>query len=362
MTSFDAGGTERQMLELVQRLDRNRWQVHVACLHTRGAWKEKAAASAPIAQFPISGFGRPDTCRQAFAFARWCARQRIQVVHTADLYTNIFALPAAAFARVPVRIGSRRGLNTDRTATQLAMQRAAYKCAHSIVANSRAIAAHLATENVRSGKVVVVPNGIEPGGFVPAKARARRREVLVVANLRPEKGYDVLVDAAQRLLPHYPDAHFRCVGTGNERERLQAQASALGVAHAFTWMGARDDVPALLAEADVFVLPSRTESMPNSVLEAMAAALPVVASAVGGVPEVIDHGRTGLLFPAGDATALAGVLGKVMGDADLGTELGNNARSEVREHYSFDRMVNAIDSLYVRELAARGRARTEMAA
>ena len=362
MTSFDAGGTERQMLELARRLDRSRWNVHLACLNARGPWKEAAATAAPIAQFPISGFGRPETCRQALAFARWCVRQRIEVVHTADFYTNVFALPAAAFARVPVRIGSRRGLNTDRTTTQLAMQRAAFKCAHAVVTNSRAVAGQLAAEHVRAGKVVVVPNGIELDAFTPAAASAKRREVLVVANLRPEKGYDVLVDAAQRLLADYPDAHFRCVGTGGERENLQAQATARGVAHAFTWMGARDDVPALLAQADLFVLPSRTESMPNSVLEAMAARLPVIASAVGGVPEVIDDGRTGLLFRAGDAAALAEGMARVMRDPDLGTELGNNARNEVRENYSFDRMVKAIDSLYVRELAARGRARTEMAA
>ena len=362
MTSFDAGGTERQMLELVRRLDRARWNVHLACLHARGEWRARALSAAPISEFPISGFGRPDTCRQALNFARWCARLRIQVVHTSDLYTNIFALPAATLARVPVRIGSRRGLNTDRTPAQLAMQRAAFKCSHAIVANSRAIAERLRVENVRPGKVTVVPNGLDLDAFTPASPRGSRRRVLTVANLRPEKGYDVLIDAAVAVLQRFPDAQFDCVGTGPEKARLEARVAERGVTHAFNWLGRRGDVPALLAGADIFVLPSRTESMPNAVLEAMAAALPVVASAVGGIPEVIDDGRTGLLFSSGNAPALADRLCRLMSDAELGGTLALNARAEALAQYSFDRMVTAIDSLYVRELSARSRPRVEMAA
>jgi glycosyltransferase involved in cell wall biosynthesis len=362
MTSFDAGGTERQMLELVRRLDRERWQVHLACLHARGHWHAKAAAAAPITAFPITGFGRPETCRQALSFARWCTRHGIEVVHTTDLYTNIFALPAAAFARVPVRIGSRRGLNLDRTAGQLRMQRAAYSCAHGIVANSHAIADRLVTEHVRRDKVTVIPNGLDLETFTPAPARDRRRRVIVVANLRPEKGYDVLIDAAALVLRRYPDARFECVGTGPEFSAIHARLAAHDVAHAFTLLGQRDDVPTLLTTADIFVLPSRTESLPNSVLEAMAAGLPVVASAVGGIPELIDDERTGLLWPSGNADALAERLCRVMADPSVGTRLGEAARRETQARYSFERMVAAFDSLYVRELAKRGRARTEMAA
>jgi glycosyltransferase involved in cell wall biosynthesis len=362
MTSFNAGGTERQMIELARRLDRDRWQVNLAVLHATGHWHETAAAAAPITEFPITGFRRPDTCRQALAFARWCTRNGIDVVHTTDLYTNIFALPAAACARVPVRIGSRRGLNLDRTAGQRAMQRAAFKCAHAIVANSSAIASRLEAEHVRPNKIAVIPNGLDLDRCAPAPACSSRRRVIVVANLRPEKGYDVLVDAAAVVLYRYPDARFTCVGTGPESAALHARVAERHVAHAFTFLGQRDDVPALLAASDLFVLPSRTESLPNAVLEAMAAGLPVVASAVGGVPELIDDGRTGLLFPSGDSQALAQRLCRLMGDTTFAAGLGEAARRETRTRYSFDRMVTAIDSLYVRELAKRGRTRTEMAA
>ena len=363
MTSFDPGGTERQMIELVRRLDRSRWDVHLACLHARGDWHARAVqAAGTIAEFPIKGFRRPDTCRQALAFARWCTRHRIELVQTVDFYTNTFALPAAAFARVPVRIGSRRGHNRDRSPAQLAMQRAAYRCAHAIVANSAAIAAHLRGERVRPDKVTIISNGLDLADFTPAPARQNRRRVIVVANLRPEKGYDVLIDAAVDVLRRYPDAHFNCVGAGPLQAGLEARLAAHNIRDAFTFLGQRDDVPSLLATADMFVLPSRNESFPNVVLEAMASALPVVATAVGGVPELVDHGRTGLLCPPGDPQALADRVCRVMAHPDLAARLGAAARRDVQARFSFTRMVADIDALYRRELARRGRYRSEMAA
>ena len=350
------------MIELVRRLDRSRWDVHLACLHARGAWLTKATEAAPIIDFPIHGFGRPDTCRQAVAFARWCVRQRIAVVHTTDLYTNVFALPAATFARVPVRIGSRRGHNTDRTSAQLAMQRASYRCAHAVVANSEAMATHLRREGVRADKVTVVPNGLDLSAFPRAQSSVLRRRVLVVANLRPEKGYDVLIDAAALVLEQFPDARFDCVGDGPELPALQARAVQQGVSHAFRWLGQRDDVPALLASAEIFALPSRTESMPNSVLEAMAAGLPVVASAVGGVPEVVNDGDNGVLCGAGDVNALAHQLCRVMADRGLADRLAAHAHRDAHARYSFDRMVNTLESLYIRELTTRSRRFAEVAA
>ena len=362
MTSFDAGGTERQMIELVRRLDRSRWNLHVACLHARGAWLSRVTDVGPIAEFPITGFRRPDTCRQALAFARWCTRHQIDVVHAADFYTNVFALPAAAFARVPLRIGSRRGVYRDLSLAQLALQRAACACAHAIVANSAAIAAQLQAERIPPDKVVIVPNGLDLAAYRPAPASTRRRRVIMVSNLRPEKGHAVLVDAAVEILQRFPDAHFDVVGAGPELLSIQARLIERGIARAFSLLGQREDVPALLARADIAVLPSHAESLPNAVLEAMAAGLPVVASAVGGVPELIADGRTGCLVPAGDAEALAHRICVLMDDPALGTRLGLAARAEVQARYSFPRMVSAMEALYVHELAKRGRRGPEMAA
>ena len=131
MTRFEPGGTERQMIELIRRLDPARFRVHVACFHREGAWLPRVIErAASVVEFPIHGFARPSTVWQLFKFARWCRRERIAVVQTCDLYANIFGLPGAALAGVPVRIGSRRELNPDKTDGQIRLQRLAYRFGH----------------------------------------------------------------------------------------------------------------------------------------------------------------------------------------------------------------------------------------
>ena len=235
MTSFEKGGTERQMTELVRRLDPARWEGHLACFDGRGPWFERAAEhAASVAEFPVKSFARPGVIRHVSQFASWCRRRRIAVVQATEIYSNIFALPGAAIAGVPVRIGSRRGLNTDRTRGQVALQRLAYACATKVAANSRASAHQLHLERVPLRKVAVIPNGLD---FVPCAPRASQaplRKVTVVANLRKLKGHDVLVDASVAILRRFPDARFELIGEGPERSALAARAAALGVAGAFT--------------------------------------------------------------------------------------------------------------------------------
>jgi glycosyltransferase involved in cell wall biosynthesis len=362
LTSFEPGGTERQMIELIRRLPRSRWLVHVACLHARGRWQERVEeVAASVAEFPIHGFRRPDTCRQGLSFARWCTQHRIALVHTADFYSNVFALPSAAVARVPVRVGNRRGFYFELSRAHRAMQRASFACAHAVIANSSATAGQLRVERVPDRKISIVPNGLDVDLFGIPRRHGRRR-VIAVANLRPEKGHEVLVDAAEHVVTRFPDAHFTLVGDGPLRPAIESRLNAKGLTRAFSLLGERDDVPELLSNADIAVLPSRSESLPNAVLEAMASALPVVASQVGGVSDVIEHRRTGFLVPAGDSQALAERLCELMSDPLSAARVGLAARDEVKQRYSFDRMVTAIEGLYFRELARRGVIRAEQAA
>jgi glycosyltransferase involved in cell wall biosynthesis len=355
MTSFEPGGTERQMTELVRRLDPSRWQVHLACFEGRGAWFPRVAeAAASVAEFPVTSFKSARTAHHLWNFAAWCRANRIAIVHTTELYSNIFGLPGAALAGVPVRIGNRREINPDKSRAQIAMQRAAYACAHKIVANSRAAAERLRVERVPAHKVAIVANGLDFDGVQPRQSRPTLRKVIVVANLRPEKGHDVLMDAAVDVLRRFPDAEFEIVGGGPELEALLARANARGMSHAFTFLGHRDDVPARLAQADIFVLPSRSEAFPNAVLEAMAAGLPIVASGVGGILELIDNGKTGFLVAPGEPQPLADRICRLMANPSLAARLGDAARDEVRARYSFDRMVAAFEFIYLTELTRRG--------
>jgi glycosyltransferase involved in cell wall biosynthesis len=358
MTSFEPGGTERQMIELVRRLDRARWSVHVACFCGEGAWFGRVAdAVQSVAEFRIGSFKSARAASEMFAFARWCRRLNIAVAHTTSLPANIFGLPGAALARVPVRVGNRREINPDKSAAEIALQRAAYATAHKVVANSRAAAERLRHERVPRRKNAVIENGIDFDCVRQRNgSRSRLRKVIVVANLRAEKGHDVLIDAAADVIRRVPDACFEIVGAGPERDALIARAAARQVREAFTFLGHRDDVPARLAAADIFVLSSvpRSEGVPNAVLEAMAAGLPIVASGVGGICELVDNRRTGLLVPRDDPQALADQICRLMTDAPLAIRLGEAAAAEARARFSFERMVAAFEGLYLSELTRRG--------
>jgi glycosyltransferase involved in cell wall biosynthesis len=354
MTGFHPGGTERQMIELIRRLDRRRFLVHVACFHREGAWLPRIVdGAASVVEFPIRGFARPATAVQLLAFARWCRREQIQVVQTCDLYANTFGLPGAAMAGVPVRIGSRRELNPDKSAGQVALQRLAYRAATTVVANSPAARQMLEREGLASGSIAVIPNGVDLASF-PARPPLRPiRTVITVANLRPEKSHETLIAAAAALVRDCPLLRVQLVGDGPRRAELERMVRELGLGEHVEFLGHREDVPRLLESADVFVLPSRSEAFPNGAIEAMAAGLPVVASATGGLLDLIDHGRTGLLVPVGEADAVAAALRTLMSSPARAAELGVAAREDVRQRFSFERMVGAFEDVYLSSLRVR---------
>jgi len=355
ITSFHPGGTENQMIELIRRLDRRQFDVRVACTHKRGAWLDRVEGVAPVTAFPIRGFAHPTALAQAAAFARWCRAGRVAIVHASDLYANIFALPVAALAGVPVRIGNRRELNPDKTRAQIAVQRQAYRMSQAVVANSPAAAAQLRSEGVAPSRIRMIPNGVDLDRFQPVRRERPIVNVITVANLRREKAHECLLAAAARLAPRYPQLRYQFVGDGPRAEELGALTRRLNLQDRVEFLGHRDDVAELLAAADAFVLPSRSEAFPNGAIEAMAAGLPVVACRVGGLVDLIEDGRTGLLVPPDDPSAMADALGSLMAAPDLAASLGRAARADVVARYSFDRMVRRFEALYLTELNATGR-------
>jgi L-malate glycosyltransferase len=358
LRTFEPGGTEHQMIELVRRLDPQRWTVHVACFRAVGAWRDRVTeVAASVNEFSIRSFVRPHVLQQGRRFARWCHRRQIAIVQTTGLPTNIFGLPAAAAGGVPVRIGARRDITANHPATHIGLQRVTYAWATVIAANSQAAFDRLRREAVPARRIVVIPNGLDPGRF-PARSRSGPpRRVAIIANLRPEKRHDVLINAAPAVLERFPDARFQVIGEGPERHRLEGLARAYGVSHAFAFLGHQHDVDRRLREdVDISVLCSRSEGSPNAVLEALAAGVPVVASDLAAVRELIVEGESGLLVPPDRPTDLAAALCRLMADERLATRLGDRGRAETLGRFSFERMVRAFDALYERELARRPRA------
>lgn len=352
LTSFHPGGTERQMVELVRRLDTARFSVRVACLHHEGAWASRAAENAAeLVEFPISGFAHPSAMRAVRAFAGWCRQRAVQIVQTCDYYANVIGLAGAALARVPVRIGSRRELKPDKSRAQLTVQRVAYLVAHRVVANSPAAARQLGEEGLAADRIRIIPNGLEVERF-HGKVHGPIETIVTVANLRPEKSHDVLLEAFARTAAKRR-LRLRIVGDGPCRSALERQARELGLGRRVEFLGHREDVADLLGLSDLFILPSRSEAFPNSALEAMASGLPVIASAVGGLLDLIDDGRNGLLVPPGDAGALTAAIDRLVAQPTLAAALGESARRHVRDRYSFDRMVASFEHLYLTELHAR---------
>jgi glycosyltransferase involved in cell wall biosynthesis len=218
-------------------------------------------------------------------------------------------------------------------------------------------------ERIRPDHVALIPNGIPPlrdgdGGRVRAELGIPSGAPVVgsVGHLRPEKAYEVLIEAAALISAQDQDVHVVIAGEGGERDGLEQLRAQLGLRGSVHLVGARDDVPDLLAAFDVGVCCSDSEGGPLSVMEYMAAGLPVVASDVGGLPELVHDGDTGILVPPRDPGALAAAVAGLLADRGRREELGASARELVRTEYGIDRWVERLEALYASLLArAEGR-------
>jgi glycosyltransferase involved in cell wall biosynthesis len=182
----------------------------------------------------------------------------------------------------------------------------------------------------------------------------------VVARLEAEKGHRTLIDAWPVVLASHPAAWLLVVGEGSERNSLEAQAASLGISDRVVFTGRREDVPAVTAALDVAVLPSYREAQGLSVLEAMALSRPVIASNVGGIPEMIEEGVSGLMVPPGDCDALAGAIVRLLSDHPLADMLAKRGHDLVHERFCIELMTSSIESLYD-EMALKMRSSTRVA-
>lgn len=232
-----------------------------------------------------------------------------------------------------------------------------------VIAISEGVRAMLMASGVEPARIHLVPSGVEPARFAPqpgarfaARARYGVRDgqwlAVVVGALEERKGHAVLLDALAALRD--PRLRVLCAGDGSLRDALPARAAALGLGDAVRFLGAVDDVADLLAAADAFLMPSHHEGLGVAALEAMAAGLPVVASRVGGLPEAVVDGETGLLVPPADPAALAAAITRLAADPARARELGAAGRARVQARFSMTAMAEGTLAVY-RELVGGGR-------
>lgn len=371
VTELRIGGTERHVVNLLCALDPIRFESHLACLRLCGQFLDEIdPRRIQVREYNVSSLWGPGALRQQARFGRYIRRNRIQVVHTYSFYPNVFALLPAKLAGVPVAVASIRDTGDLWTPMQRRAQRMACRLADCVVVNADAVRSRLITEGYDWRKIRVIRNGIDASRFQKSRADGGLRHelglppgapiVAVISRLTAVKGVEFLLDAIPTVVQRFPDARFLIVGDGDAREGLERRAVRLGLDGRAVFTGFRRGVPEILSEVTVGALPSLSEATSNALLEAMAAGVPVVATRVGGNPEVVEDGVTGLLVPPGDPGALARAICDLLANPELAARFGRAGRRRVIQAFSLERMIRETEGLYsdlaseVRRLKANG--------
>ena len=358
ITDFNIGGTERQILNLVKGLDPARYDLEMACFRRTGPFfKEFAARRIPLSEYNTKSLYNLTAIREQLKFAAHLRRNRVQVVHAYGFYANVFAIAPARLAGVPVVVASFRDTGDHLTPLQRRVQKVMCLMADCILANAEAVKERLLTEGYDRQKIQVIHNGIVASRYNKrAKDGRLHREfglprdaplVGVFSRLIQNKGIEYFLEAVKICAARAPKARFLIVGGGFHKDELEKQAAALGMGDRLIFTGFRLDVPDILSEVTISVLPSLSEGLSNALLESMAAGVPVVATRVGGNPEAMEEGVTGLLVPPADALSLADGICRLLENPELAASFGRAGRKRVNERFSLDRMVQATERLYL---------------
>ncbi len=342
-------GAETQLVELVRKLDRAAFEPRIVMVKSRNDFAEDLAA----AEVPVEALGRRGWWDVGVVerLAEEVRRFRPHIVHSWLFLANVVSALAARRGREGHLVMSQR-CSYEATAGLLwrRVARWSHRRADCVIVNSRAALAEEAAAGHPRARLVCIANGVGP-----VEASAPNRSdlglpagplVVCVGQLERIKGHHVLVEAWPAITAGVPGAQLVLVGSGPERGALEVLVRRRGVSGSVTFAGFRAKAASLIAAADVFVQPSLTEGMPNAVLEAMSASRPVVASSVGGIPELIADGESGILVPPADPHALAAAVARLLTDRTLAVRLATTARHRARHHFSLDRVVSETEALY----------------
>ncbi len=353
------GGAERVLVDIATRLPSGFTSIGVMmCESWTG--RELARHGIPVTVMPLR---RSFDAGWPLRFARFIREQGVDLVQSHEFTASVYATAGARLAGIPI-VCTTHGKNYWPFARY---RRMAYRWtagnAAAFVAVSRDLGGFISqTLGISGERVTVIRNGIDTDGFPRdpvARARVRAdlgvqdQQVLVLAcgELAEVKGHEVLLRALPGIIAAHPGVLVAIAGDGPLRSRLEAVARETGIAANVRFLGFRRDVPALLNAADLFVMPSLSEGLPLAILEAMAAKVPIVATAVGGVPELIQPGRTGWLVPAGDGAALAaGLSDALTGGVASHRDIVVAAAQLCREQYALSATVNAYADCYRRAM------------
>ncbi len=351
--SLNVGGAERHVVDLALTLHREGHAVTVACSVLGSLAEPLEAARIPVR--PL--LGRIVKRRISLPYARairgLLGRERFDLVH-AHIYASAAASALATVGTgVPLVVTEHTEALWQGRGGRLLSPWMYRRVAH-VIAVSDAIRRRLVErDGVAPNKITLLPNSVPParqthGDALPLPAELAEGSLLVgvVARLQPEKGVGSFLRAAAHVARELPAARFVVVGDGPLRKELLGLAEELGVHDRVLFLGFRPDAQALLGLMDVVAVPSVSEGTPLVVLEAMAAAVPVVASRVGGIPGQIQPGREGILVPPGDAKALGDALLSLLRDPERARRMGEAGRLRAETEFSHENMVRKVEGIY----------------
>jgi glycosyltransferase involved in cell wall biosynthesis len=342
-------GSEGHLLSLLPRLRARGWDARMLVLH-----EGEPGAAEFVERMRAAGVPT-DAWRMHFDLdptvpLRLLARHRRTIVHTHLVHADVLALPAAALRRVPVRITTKHGFNAFRSTRVVgSIDRFAAQLAHRQIAISRGLAAYLeADQGYPAGSFTVVHYGIAAGPEPPAPTSSTR--LVAVGRMIEIKGFDVLLRAFALARRHVPGLTLELAGAGPLLDELSAAAPE-GV----TFLGRVAEVAACYEENAIVVVPSRGEGFGLVALEAAERGRATIVSDVGGLPEIVADGETGLVVPVGDEQALADAIVALAGDPERVRAMGAAARRRAVHAFSLDAAVAGVESVYREELARRAR-------
>ncbi len=361
IASMIVGGTQTHLLQVFRFIDRQRYSPRLFCLRDGG----ELLAQARDLDVPVATFGMTGSLRH---WADWRGMARIvgalraerpAVVHGYLLRGNFFAATSAKLAGGYAVVTSKRGLHTPNGLAERAAVRVSNALSAVVTGNAPAV---LEFTRAQEGRVrapmVMIPSGIDTHAFDPDRVGDLREELNIgsaptfgsAITLRPRKGFRMLFEAFALLRREIPNARLVVAGVDRLTGEPERVAETLQIGDGLVLLGRRDDMPAVIATCDVFVLPSESEGMSNAVLEAMAMRRPVVVTAVGGNPVVVEEGVSGYLVDYPDAGAMAARVGELLRDPQRRRAMGEAARKRVLERYSARGMVAQMEDLYDRLL------------
>ena len=376
-TQMEAGGAQKASLELARGLRSLGHQVIVATFYDKGYYVHEFSErySVQIIDLQMKKPGSPIAQARHVLHGLSDLRQvlvneEINILQAFDFYSNALGPLVAHRSDVDICVTSQRSASRGAKKWLRVLIR--------IITNSRlvdmmtAVSGYARIESMEEGikpeKLVTIYNGVDVERFnislSPSEERTLRHEIGVtestpivscVARLYPVKGHKYLVDAISTVVDRMPAVHFLFIGDGPLRDSLEVQINEAGLSEVVHLLGARSDVPKLLAISELHVLASLWEGLPNALLEAMAARLPVVSTDVGGCSEVVVNGKTGILVPPSNAASLANAILTLLEDNALAKQLGNAGQLRVREHFSWSQNLEGYVKLYSGLLAEHSR-------